>query len=122
MKRWTILLVGAACAALAACASTGGTADPAKTLAATEATLTGAIEAAQQYEALPACAPGSPIACSDPATVTRIQAAAETASSAVLAAQVAISNGSSAAAQAQAVSSATAAVTSLSTLVPTTRK
>lgn len=118
MKR-VLLLVGAL--VLVGCATRPN--DAAQSIYAVETGLVGAMEVATSYASLPSCAPdGSPI-CSDPATVTRIQAAAATAVAAVDAAQAAVQPGTSlsAADQTAAVTQATVALAALTNLTSTVR-
>lgn len=101
----TVLAVG-----LVSCASTSQV-TPAKSLYLVEDGLTGAMQVATVYAGLPTCGAGVPNPCSDPATVARIDAAAETATTAVLAAQSANPQ-----TQAQALAQATIAVQALTAL------
>ena len=103
--------------ALSACASTGSVA-----LYETTGALTTAINIATTYARLPTCAAGSPVICSDPATVTRIQTAASAAVAADQAAQITLKDPTaSAAAQQAAVASAAAALAQLTSLTSTVR-
>jgi hypothetical protein len=76
-------------AALAALALAGCTAAPTprRTVLVLESALTTVDTAALSYTTLPACMPGGPRACSDPAVKARIKVAAQRAHDAVVAAQ-----------------------------------
>jgi len=109
MTRLASLL--AAGALLASC--TGVTIkDPAQGLYVAESALIGAMQVATTYAQLPACGTGVAL-CSDPATVAKIKADAQTASAAVLTAQGVVTANGSAAQIAAAVSVAEAAVSAL---------
>lgn len=120
MKRFLAVL--AAGAILASCATTGTPTDSAQSVYALEATLTAAMQVATTYAELPTCGTSAPLICSDPATVTRIQAAAATAVAAVQTAQALVTSSGASSAQTQAaLLSATQAVTTLSTLTSSVR-
>jgi len=86
--------------------------DPAQTLYATEAALTGAIQVATTYAGLPACSTGASL-CSNPAVVSKMITDAQAASSAVLTAQGVVTAKGTAAQIAAAVAAAKAAVSAL---------
>lgn len=111
MNRFASLL---ACGALLASCASVTPKDPAQGLYVAESGLVGAMQIATTYASLPRCGTGI-VVCSDPATVTRIKAAASTASGLVLAAQQVITANGSAAQIAAAVAAAEAAVEALQT-------
>lgn len=117
--RWHPLTFGALMAlALAGCAST----TPNVALYETTGALTTAMTIATTYAQLPSCAPGSPVICSDPATVSRIQTAAAGAVAADQTAQTVVTDpATSAAAKQQAVASAAVALAALTTITSTVR-
>lgn len=96
---------------------------PAQTLYALEAATTAAEEAALAYASLPSCqAAPSPAACSSPPLVLEMNAAAQTASAAILTAQLAVQDPTqSPAAQAAAINQATQALTALTQLTTQAR-
>jgi hypothetical protein len=113
---FAMTLFGAA-VALAACGGVAVPTTPAQSVYALEGALTASINLASQYKALPTCVAGGVALCSDPTTITRIQAAATSAATLVLAAEAATSDPStSAAAQQAAIADAAQAVTALTAL------
>lgn len=108
------LIIGMAVLALVGCKSLP---DAAQGVYVAEGSLTAAMQVATTYAQLPACGHGVTV-CSDPVTVTRIQAAAQAASTAVLQAQALVAPGStvSSAAQQAALAQAISAVAALTAL------
>ena len=101
-------------ASLAACASVK---TPQQGIYVAGQALVAAQNIATLYEALPTCVTGGPAACSDPATVTKIQAASQTATVAWSSAAALASSGSaSSSALTSAESNAEAAITALTAL------
>lgn len=120
MKLFLTLFAVGACLLSAGCANKSAT--PNVVLYAGTGALTQAILAATQYEALPTCRSGGPTVCSDPATVARIQVAAQTAVAADLAAQTVVTDkATSSAAKSAAVAQASAALAALTQLTPAAR-
>jgi hypothetical protein len=112
------MLALALCLGLIACKTTSGAPDAAQTVYTLEGALTAAIQVATTYKQLPVCASGGPVLCSDPGTVSKIDAAAVTAVSAVQAAQVAVTTGGTSAASINA--DIAAAETALNALMAVT--
>jgi len=103
--------------ALSACATVPVPPDAAQAVYALESTLTTAVQVATVYAQLPRCAPGGVALCSNAAIVSDINAAAQSAGTAVEAAQSVVTSGTaSAAAQQQALASAQTAVNALTAL------
>lgn len=111
--RWAVLF-GAAL--VAGCVSTVAPTTPAQELYGLESGLTTAVTLANQYAALPQCLAGSTSPCSTHTLVVQINAAAQTAGTAVLAAQTAVTSGQSPQAQQAALTQATTAVQTLTNL------
>lgn len=101
--------------ALSACVSVHPQ-SPAQTVYALEATLTTAVKVATIYADLPRCGSGAAL-CSDGTLVAEINAAAQSAGTAVETAQAIVTSGTaSTAAQEQAVASAEISVNALTSL------
>lgn len=115
--KWSPLIFAAVL--LAGCQNIVAPSDPAQSVFALESTLTAAITLADQYAALPACGTGVTI-CSSHAIVVQINAAAQAADVAIMAAQAAVTNSAvSASAQQDAVLQATTAINALTALTST---
>lgn len=116
--KWSPLIFAAGL--LAGCQNIVAPSDPAQSVFALETTLTAAITLADQYAALPACGPTATPICSSHAIVVQINAAAQAADVAIMAAQVAVTNPAvSPSAQQDAVLQATTAINALTALTST---